>query len=186
MKNTIIIVLCLFMTLSCGEKQNENNNPEDTIETKTFILKDETEVRAKIVSFLTGDYLKNDIDFMSESDRMYAYNLFDLNNDGVDEIFVGLISPYFCGTGGCTMLILNSDFTLNSKITVVDFPIYISSETTNGWNNLIIMSDEKYHIMKFDGSKYPHNPSIEKVVDINNYSDKIELLTDAYENKLQF
>jgi hypothetical protein len=47
---------------------------------------------------------------------------FDLNNDGKKEIFVALVSPYFCGSGGCTLLILNPDFTLNSRMTLVNFP----------------------------------------------------------------
>lgn len=185
-KNYLISIFIFFLLIACENKQEKKQNEIDSVTAEETIVVDEITVQAKINSFLINEYLKSDSEFMNTSDRMYSYDIYDLNNDNKEEIFIGLISPYFCGTGGCTMLILNSDFSLNSKITVVEFPIFISENLNNGWKDLILLSNGNYHLLKFTGKKYPSNPSVEEVIEINSSINKIELLSNAYEDKIQF
>ena len=142
-------------------------------------------VRSGIEGYLKNS-LQSDLKTLSEDDRKYAYDTFDLNNDGKKEVFVALISPYFCGSGGCTMLILNPDFTLNSRLTVVnDFPIHASSKTTKGWRELVIKS-KGTHLLKYNGKKYPSNPSTQPKVKPESIPDKQPILDGAYDKKLSF
>lgn len=142
------------------------------------------DVRSGIERYLQK-YLRDDLDVMSEEDRQYSYDTFDLNNDGKKEIFVALVSPYFCGSGGCTLLILNPDFTLNSRMTLVNFPLQASSETSHGWRNLVIPSKGD-HLMKYNGKKYPGNPSTQPKVKLENVPGKQPILEGANEKKLRF
>jgi hypothetical protein len=106
-------------------------------------------------------------------DRKFIYNSVDLNDDGKNEYLVGLVGSYFCGSGGCSMLVLNSSYGVNTKMTVVGFPVYVgppaSKEVTKGYSNLYVYSKGKGNVkMAWNGSKYPTNPSTAPVV-----SDKV-------------
>ena len=70
------------------------------------------------------------------------------------------MSSYFCGTGGCTFLLLDRYAEIITKFTVMDAPIYVSKAKTNGWRNLMIKSEGKFKKLVFDGKSYPSNPSV--------------------------
>ena len=99
----------------------------------------------------------------------YFYNLTDLNNDGSQETIVYLLGTYSCGSGGCRTLIFQSsgsDYQLISSISLVNNPIIISNQKTAGWHDLIIYvtgggAKSDYHLLHFNGSEYPSNPSIQ-------------------------
>ena len=64
----------------------------------------------------------------------------DLNGDSYDEAIVYLNAPDWCGSGGCTALILQGSdrgFTLQSKIMIVKTPIVMAQSSTMGWTDLI-------------------------------------------------
>ena len=93
------------------------------------------------------------------------YASVDLNDDGKNEYIVGLVGTSFCGSGGCTMLVLNNAFKQTSAFTVVDYPIYIgapaSKEVTKKYSNLYAYSKGKGYVMlSWNGTKYgPSNAS---------------------------
>ena len=133
------------------------------------------------------EYLGSDLDNIPLEHKYFSYGEFDLNRDGQREYFVALTSPYFCGPGGCTALILNSDFTVNSKITVVDFPIFVSNVfLTEGWYDIFAKSGGTFHRMRYNGTKYPGNPSVKPELDIDFYPEKASLLSYAYILKCRF
>lgn len=76
-----------------------------------------------------------------------------------------MIGGYFCGSGECTQYILTSQGEIVTKFSVSDYPVIIDTNSTNGWTDLIIFSGNKNRIIKFDGTKYPSNPSIEPAMD---------------------
>lgn len=112
-------------------------------------------IKTKLQEQYKDDLWKNLIDSFS---RRFAFFTQDLNNDNEKEIFVGFTGPYFCGTGGCSFKILNSKGDLITHFTVSEFPVTIENTTTKGWKDLTVKSGSKYHILKFDGKKYPSNP----------------------------
>jgi hypothetical protein len=113
-----------------------------------------------ISNFLTQFYLIDDLPNMTDEDKKFQFYAIDLNEDGQDEYFVLFTSPYFCGTGGCTMLLLDYYSEVITRFTVMEPPLYVSEETTNGWRDLLIYSEGSYRDLIFDGTIYPSNPSV--------------------------
>ena len=105
----------------------------------------------------------------------YFYNDIDLNEDGKSETVVYLVGAYSCGTGGCTTFIFqsfDSGYRLISDLTLVNNPIIVSNQKTNGWHDLNLYVsgggiDSNYHVVSFDGKKYPSNPSLQPTLPIN-------------------
>jgi hypothetical protein len=92
----------------------------------------------------------------------------DLNGDGHQDALVLLRNPiYFCGTGGCTMLVFKgskSGFEFVSRSSLIRGPVLVSNTTTHGWRDLIVEVSgggvaPKQVALKYTGSKYPLNPS---------------------------
>jgi hypothetical protein len=109
------------------------------------------------------------------SDRFYADSI-DLNGDGTQDAVVILSTSYWCGTGGCTMLILEGQkdktFRLVSESSLVRPPVTVSDSKTNGWRDLILTVSgggmpAKTVALKFDGKKYPLNPSDQPALPAN-------------------
>jgi hypothetical protein len=70
----------------------------------------------------------------------YAYHRIDLDGDGKDEALVYLLGPDFCGTGGCTMLLLApkaDGYRLVQQFSITQTPVLAASERSHGWRDLI-------------------------------------------------
>ncbi|NCD71156.1 hypothetical protein [Mucilaginibacter agri] len=137
--------------------------PVEYYDTCTFRRVAVDTVREGLQKRYADDLSKKVIDSMSRRFMIYEY---DLNDDGIKEIFVGFTGPYFCGSGGCSFLIMDNAGKVITQFSVSDYPIIIANSKTNGWKDLIIQSNHKNHIMRFNGTKYPSNPSIQPVFDI--------------------
>ena len=71
----------------------------------------------------------------------YYYNYVDLNVDGTDEIFVVVMGPYTSGTGGNTALHIiqtNQGMKVNQVFTLIQTPIIVSDQVTNGVKELVV------------------------------------------------
>lgn len=137
-------------------------DPTDQIPGDQYLIDASSEqttalVRERLIQLYSED-LK--IGVMDSLSRKFIFFEYDLNGDSSKEVFVGLTGPYFCGSGGCTQFILNAQGEVISKFTVSDYPVVISPEKTNSWNDLFILSGGDYRVVKFDGKTYPSNPSI--------------------------
>ena len=93
----------------------------------------------------------------------------DLNEDGRPEAIVHLMSNDWCGSGGCTTLVLVRDgdsWRLLTKITITRTPIRVLTTKSNGWHNITVWVQgggvqPGYEAeLRFDGKKYPTNPSV--------------------------
>jgi len=123
--------------------------------------------REEAVRKLVYDYVGASADSDLRQVR-YLSSLADLKDDGRLEAIVYLMDNEWCGSGGCTMLILapkDSSYEVVTKITVTRPPIRILKTKTNGWHDLSVFVagggivpgyDAK---LSFDGSTYPSNPS---------------------------
>ena len=98
----------------------------------------------------------------------YSAAFQDLSGDGVPEAIVYLTSGGWCGSGGCTLLILEqrgSAYKVVTKATVTRLPIRALTTKSNGWLDLgvrvqgggIFVPYEA--VLSFDGKTYPANPS---------------------------
>lgn len=138
-----------------GNQLRTDTIPEHQAEIKTVNL-----VKHTLSEMFKDDLSKNLIDKESKKFKLFEY---DINQDSKKEIFVGLMGPYFCGSGGCTLLVLDPEGKLINKFTVTDYPISIADSNTKGWNDLILTSNGKDHLIKFNGKTYPANPSLQPV-----------------------
>ena len=150
--------------LSILKFENENNIDFSKIK----YIKSETKKDKKLEDAFAKVYnLKRDVD-----EVRYYYNRIDLNGDGEPETFVLLVGSSVCGTGGCSALIFaakDNSYKLVSRFTLVNNPIIVSENKTDGWNNLIMQVSgggikEYYAEMKYKDNKYPLNPSTQPAV----------------------
>lgn len=123
----------------------DTNRPE-TVQRVTQTLK----------TMYNSDLEKNLIDSFSRTFTQFEY---DLNEDGKKEIFVAHTGPYFCGSGGCTILLLSPEGEKITSFTVSRTPVIVLRDRSKGWNDLLLESAGKLHLLKFNGTAYPSNPS---------------------------
>ncbi len=113
----------------------------------------------------------------------YSLSMTDLNNDGIEDAIVLLQGQNWCGSGGCTLLVLQGlaeeKYQVVSVSTVVDSPIYALSYRTNGWRDLMVYSKGTGSVrLQFDGNKYPSNPSLLAAEEKKFAPDSFELLIE--------
>lgn len=102
--------------------------------------------------------------FAQEEAPEYKHAMVDLDNDGVEDAVVLLQGMGWCGSGGCTMLVLkgaDTGYGVVSNSTVTRAPVRVSNSASQGWRDLIVHSDGAEKLMQFDGEAYPANPSMQ-------------------------
>ncbi len=113
-----------------------------------------------IKNFLVNDYLKEDLSFLQAIDRKFQFYKIDLNSDGNDEIFVRFMSPYFCGSGGCTFLLLDKYGEIITRFSVTRAPIFVEPSKVNEWSILLVKDAGVFKELTFQDGSYPSNPSV--------------------------
>jgi hypothetical protein len=97
----------------------------------------------------------------------------DLNGDGISEALVYLLGNNWCGSGGCNLLILQragDSWKVITSMTITNPPIRVLDSTVNGWHSLgVWVKGGGIHpgyeaVMRFNGKKYPGNPSVPPAV----------------------
>lgn len=104
-----------------------------------------------------------------ERTTRYAAAFVDLKDDGTQEAIVYLIGPGWCGSGGCSSLILapnGATFKVITRTTVTQLPIRVLPEKTNGWHDLGVgvggggIRAGYEARLRFNSKKYPSNPTV--------------------------
>ena len=175
MKTKILMAFIILGMISCQNKDKTDSKnviktiAEDTLSktvTGAADLSDAPPRDDKAVKLIREQLLillKKDLPAMTKEDRFFYYEAFDLNNDNKNEYFVGFSNSYFCGSGGCSGYILNNDGILINKFTVTDFPIYVTTSSTEKFYDLIVETGGKFHLIKMKNGKYPSNPSVQEI-----------------------
>jgi hypothetical protein len=114
----------------------------------------------KVRAALRDSLLNEDLIIMDVAQRKFMLSDLDMNNDGMPETFVGFDNSYFCGTGGCTIYLLNNNATVNTIFTVSVFPVIVLNSITKGWKDIVISSGGVQHLLNYKGKDYPANPSV--------------------------
>lgn len=172
MKSKILILIGILALYSCQNKTEKKNIiktiVQDTLSKTmggTADLSEVSEKDNKAVELIRKQLqvlLQKDLPAMTKEDRYFYYEAIDLNNDQKDEYFVGFSNSYFCGSGGCSGYILNNDGTVINRFTVTDFPILVTTASSEKFYNLLMESGGKFHLIKMKNGKYPSNPSVEE------------------------
>jgi hypothetical protein len=174
MRNKILIIIGILAIYSCQNKEKPASKniiktiAEDTLSKTVAGTADLSEAPPrddKAVETIRKQLLillKKDLPAMTKENRFFYYEAFDLNNDKKNEYFVGFSNPYFCGSGGCSGYILNNDGSLINSFTVTDFPILVTTSTSDSFYDLIFESRGTFHQMKMKNGKYPSNPSVQE------------------------
>ncbi|MEG0851062.1 hypothetical protein NLG42_09900 [Flavobacterium plurextorum] len=185
MKSKIVIAIAILALYSCQNKTESKNIVktivQDTLSKTlggTANLNEAPPRDDKAVELIRKQLsvlLKKDIPAMTKDDRYFYYQEFDLNNDKKNEYFVGFSNSYFCGSGGCSGYILNNDGSVINRFSVTDYPIYVTTSSTEKFYDLIFESGGKFHLLKMKGGKYPSNPSVQEVIkgDVPKESTKV-------------
>ena len=93
----------------------------------------------------------------------------DLDEDGNPETLVYLMGRAFCGSGGCTLLVLASDdasFRVVSRMTLVRPPVRVLDSKSHGWRDFSVrvrgggIQLDHEAMLQFDGTTYPSNPTM--------------------------
>lgn len=116
----------------------------------------------------------------------YSFALADLNGDGIDDAIALITAQEYCGSGGCSLVIFRGEpkgFKLVSSSSITRPPILLLPEKRYGWHTLSVMvagggAEPGQVLMRFNGHKYPYNPSMQPKA-------KESALKDATTLKLQ-
>ena len=155
-----VIYSCNMQPESSNVKALDSTAGSTTNTTEVIKVADDS-LALRIGEVLRNKLVKDDVKLLSENDRHFIYSSQDLDNDGEAELFVAMKGSYFCGTGGCTVFLLNGKFEKITTFTVVAGPIQIANSRTRGWSDLIIPTKGQNYLVQFNGRKYPGNPSVQ-------------------------
>ena len=97
----------------------------------------------------------------------YRQATVDLNSDGRDEVVVRLEGRDWCGSGGCTALVLTPDaagWLTVMRATVTRLPFRKLETESQGWADVSVSIGGGglaggEALMAFDGEAYPSNPT---------------------------
>jgi len=175
MKNVYLLLLSLFcLLLSCKnepQKSDEFKVKRDLDSVSEIISAESTkrsfvqqstdqQTAENIKNFLVNDYLKEDLSLLNASDRKFQFYKIDLNADGNDEIFIRFMGPYFCGSGGCTFLLLDQYSEIITRFSVTRAPIFVEPSKVNDWSLLLVKDSGVFKELIFQDGTYPSNPSV--------------------------
>ena len=126
-----------------------------------------------------------------EPNDAYSVTLIDLNEDGKREAIIYVAGPSVCGSGGCSLLVLTPSargYRLVTTTTVTHLPAYALNTRTHGWRDLSVFVaggglSGHYASLRFNGRKYPSNPTVAPAIVMRGKPDGT-LLLDSNSPKL--
>jgi heat shock protein HslJ len=127
-----------------------------------FETKPDNDLEAAILE-ASPSYTRQAFDLAGAAGRgRYVYGRVDLNGDGRDEVFVYLLGSFFCGSGGCNLLLFTparNGYTLVNEFTISRLPVIVSPRTTTGWHDVFRLESgggakASYVRHAFDGRQY--------------------------------
>ena len=132
----------------------------------------------KIKYYLNTEFLtEGDLRAISDNQRRFQLYKVDLNKDGNDEVFVNFMTPYFCGTGGCTVLLLDNNLELITRFSPMQ-TLYVEEQLENGWRVLMTESEGSWRKLTYENGTYPSNPSMVETTN-DTAGDQAEIMFDA-------
>jgi len=199
--STAILILMTLFFISCREQTDKNLKKE--VEVKTEVIQAEIDTESnhsseqqdlnaefvkqsvndklaiEIKNYITTKLLKgDDLKLITEDQRKFQFYQIDMNNDGENEVFVNFMTSYFCGSGGCTILLLNNQLKPITKFTVTRTPLFVEQTMKNGWRILLTTSEGELKELIYNNGTYPSNPSLIEKAPYDAPSGHAEILFD--------
>lgn len=106
----------------------------------------------------------------------------DLNGDGRSEIFLYVTDPSYCGSGGCTLVVLSPQgrgYRVVLRSTVTQLPIWLLATATHGWRDVEVtvagggITRPYVAHLRFDGRRYPSNPTVPPSIPLDMPSGRV-------------
>lgn len=118
------------------------------------------------------------------ADRTTRYSAASVSLDDKTQMELVYISgDTWCGSGGCFAVLLKpegSSFKVIQEFTLARLPIRVLPSLTNGWHDLAMWVrgggvSGRVAILRYNGSKYPSNPSMAPALKTNELPKGAEL-----------
>lgn len=106
----------------------------------------------------------------------------DLNGDGRAEALLYVTDRDYCGSGGCTLVVLSqkgSGYRVVLRSTVTQLPIRVLPTSTRGWRDIGVtvagggITRPYVARLRFNGNRYPSNPTVPPAIPLKRPSGKI-------------
>lgn len=143
----------------------EGATPEDVTAGTPVVDGGDAGARAAVAAYLEQEG--------AEADTRHRDARVDLDGDGQDDLLVYLEDPYFCGSGGCSLVVFRNEgdtFTKVASTSVTRSPIAVGAAGPAGWRDLYVSiggggGASGVVRLVHEGGGYPGNPSTLPVVD---------------------
>jgi len=125
----------------------------------------------------------------------YSTAIIRLKGTTTEDVAVYISGPGWCGSGGCTLLMLNaepSSFKVLGQTTIVQLPIYLLPGTSHGHPNIGVRVQGGGILpgyvakLSFDGTKYPQNPSVPPAQRLTGFVDGEKLISSTGDSQLLY
>lgn len=127
------------------------------ISCKSLVLSD-IQRSQRVGAFLKANY-GDALNHLKLKERIFKMLQVDLNGDQKKEAMVYLISPGFCGSGGCNLLVLSVENKLITEMTVFKPPLCIQQQD-NKWAVLWVKYRGKAIPLVYKNGVYPTNRTV--------------------------
>jgi hypothetical protein len=106
----------------------------------------------------------------------------DINGDGHLEALLYVTDQDYCGSGGCTLMVLSpkgSSYRVVLRSTVTQLPIRVLPTSTRGWRDIGVtvagggITRPYVARLRFNGNRYPSNPTAPPAIPLKQPSGKI-------------
>ncbi len=136
----------------------------------TALLVASPDTTARPLAMLTASVQTYLAPFTEEGEEpTLAVEWIDLTGDGIEDALVTVESPSWCGSGGCTLLVLEAmsgehaeefgPFRVAAEIAYTNGEVTVLRESSHGWRDLVVSNDGEWAVLQFDGETYPTSPA---------------------------
>ena len=153
MMAAVMAVGWVFLAPSCSSQTVHQPPPKQVDSLKRFLQ----------------DYLRDPVMGDDDETTQFIPAFVDLKGDGTQEVIVYVTGRNWCGSGGCTTLVLapkGSSFKVVTKIFITRPPIRVLTTKSHGWYDIAVRMQGGGIIhpiegkLSFNGRTYPISPDM--------------------------
>jgi len=150
---SVLVTACMVGVILSANGQPLHlpvNDPDNTL--RPFLQKCLTDLRFKV-----------------DKTTRFSWSLVRRSDGTTDEVVVYVQGQSWCGSGGCTLLILEPDdfsYEVIGRASIVRLPIRVLSNTTKGHHDIGVwvqgggIQPGYEAVLQFNGKAYPSNPTV--------------------------